>query len=294
METATISRDAERGREEDLSGSPSGPASAPQPPVGSERGGERGILLVSYLASAVVHVLVIVLYSFLGSLARGRAPPGVLNPPPAPEGIEVIRLLEVLADLSEPAPPPAAPERALPAVQPLSPGPLTADPAESTLVEAPDPSTGIPSVAERLRPGEVDERLWRIDPDLIELSDRELARLLLAWTIEELGDSALSAEARARAATDWTYTDSEGKRWGISAGRLHLGDLSIPLPFSFSAPPGSEAARRAWEDAEIARAAASAAARANMQERVKAIRERRDREREEAQTVPPDTTRIRR
>jgi len=265
------------------------PAPSWTPSPHRPRPGDGKILAAGFLASAVFHLLVIVLYS-LRVGEPGPGIPGVAAPRQVPEGIEVIRLVEVPGDLPEPEAPPAAPERATPVVARPAPGPAppaAAAPGDEPVTVAP----GLPPVAERLRPGEADERLWRIDPDLSDLSDQELARLLLAWTIEEMGDSALAAEARARAGTDWTYTDDDGKKWGISQGRLHLGDLTIPLPFFFSPPPGSDAARRAWEDAEIARGAAAAAARENMQDRVRAIRERRDRERELRRPPPPDTTR---
>jgi hypothetical protein len=251
------------------------------------------VRVAALLASAVVHLFLVVLYSRMGG-----GPGTFVSGPPAPAnasvGIEVIRLVEVAGDLPQPEEPASAPERAAP----VPAAPSVAGPAAPPSTAPPDvPPAGVPGlppVAERLRPGEADERLWRIDEDLTVLSDQELARLLLIWTIEEMGDSALAAEARARAGTDWTYTDDEGKRWGISQGRLHLGDLTIPLPFFFSAPPGSDAARRAWEDAEIARGAAAAVARSNMQDRIRAIRERRDREREEATRTRPDTLRSRR
>jgi hypothetical protein len=108
--------------------------------------------------------------------------------------------------------------------------------------------------------------------------------LQLLWTILDMNDSA--AVAAARSAIDWTFTDEDGGRWGVSQGGIHLGDITIPFPFSFGAAPGSEAARRAWMDAEIDRAAGSAAARENLDERIRAIRERLDRLR---QVQPRDT-----
>ena len=78
----------------------------------------------------------------------------------------------------------------------------------------------------------------------------------------------------------------------MSPGKLHLGDLTLPLPFAFGTPVGKrdEANRRVWEWEEIQRGAAAAAARESWKERAQAIRERRDRERAAAR---PDTSRTR-
>jgi hypothetical protein len=151
-----------------------------------------------------------------------------------------------------------------------------------------------PSAAERLRPHLRDARLWRpLDPELNELTLEQRLELELAARITQLNDS-LDAEAEAeRALTDWTYTDSEGKRWGVSPGQIHLGDVTIPLPFGFGIPVGKrdEVARRAWEWEEIQRGAVTGAVRDSWKERAQAIRERRDRERAAAR---PDTSGVRR
>ena len=55
-------------------------------------------------------------------------------------------------------------------------------------------------------------------------------RLRFLARLEVLNDSAAAAAEAAAEATDWTYTDEEGRRWGISPGKLHLGDLTLPLP----------------------------------------------------------------
>ena len=204
----------------------------------------------------------------------------------------MVRILVLPAE--EPAPlaevaaarpdPPVAPTPRVPlGPSPAAPGQAPAAASPETAAgggggEEPSPGDG-PTVAERLGPGEVDARLWILDPEVAALSDEQLTELALLWEIFESADSAAAAEAAARALKEWTFTDSNGKKWGVSDGKLHLGDLTLPLPFAFGAPAGSDAARRAWEDAEIARAAGSAAARANMKERIEAIRRRRDLER---------------
>ena len=86
------------------------------------------------------------------------------------------------------------------------------------------------------------------------------------------------AEA-SRRATDWTYTDDQGRRWGVSPGQIHLGGITIPVPFGFSAPPSADGARRAWQDADVAGQAGRATAAATLKGRAREIRRRRDEER---------------
>jgi hypothetical protein len=148
-----------------------------------------------------------------------------------------------------------------------------------------------PTVAELLRPRAGDLRIWApVDRDLARLSDEEKLRLLLAIEIEAMADSAAILSELARRATDWTYTDSEGKRWGVSPGKIHLGDLTLPMPFGFSAPPGAmeEMNGRIWEWDVINRGAASAETRRAWKDADEAIRRRKEAERR------PDTTRVRR
>jgi hypothetical protein len=137
----------------------------------------------------------------------------------------------------------------------------------------------------------MDARLWTMAPEAARFTPAQLEQLRVLWAILDMNDSLAAAEATARRMTDWTFTDASGGKWGISEGKIHLGDVTLPLPM-FGAPAGSEAAERSWVDREIARGAAAAAARANMNERIKAIRERIDRARRERErALPPDTTR---
>lgn len=142
------------------------------------------------------------------------------------------------------------------------------------------------SPAERMRPEYVVPRLWeRPDPPPEpEKSDFDRVRERVYARIEALNDSlALEGEA-ARRATDWTFTDKDGKKWGISPGQIHLGGVSLPLPIILSPPPDKarEARDRAGKGAEIDRQADRARIRGTFDEQVRATRERRDRERTEA------------
>ena len=141
------------------------------------------------------------------------------------------------------------------------------------------------SAAERLRPHPKDERIWRPpDPALTRLTTKERLQLELAGKIEEWRDSVMAADAADAEATDWTYTDKSGKKWGVSPGELHLGGLTVPLPFNFGTAPGNRDAVKQrteeWED--IRRAASQGAIREGWKERAQAIRARRDKERAQA------------
>lgn len=137
--------------------------------------------------------------------------------------------------------------------------------------------------AERLQPELVDPRLWeRAEaPPPPEKTDFEVARERVYARIDALNDS-LAAEGEAtRRATDWTYTDKDGKKWGVSPGQVHLGGISVPLPFGFSAPPdqAKEARDRAAKAGEIGHQADRARVRGTFDEQAKATRAERDRAR---------------
>jgi len=106
-------------------------------------------------------------------------------------------------------------------------------------------------------------------------------RLRFLAEMEAANDSAALARAREEAATDWTYTDEDGKRWGVSPGKLHLGDLTLPMPFGFgtSVAQRERAEERLWAWDEIQQSAATGAVRNTWKERDKAIRERMDAQR---------------
>jgi len=138
--------------------------------------------------------------------------------------------------------------------------------------------------AERLRPRDVgDPRLWAPLPWVIAdpASPAEEATGHLARRLGVLNDS-LAAEAdAARRASDWTITDKDGKRWGISPEGIHLGGITLPAPI-FGPPMGSDAARRQGEWGEIQGQADRARTRDRFDERARAIRERKDKEREQS------------
>lgn len=263
--------------------SPSGEHSVP----GSKRSRGRRVTVVAFLLSALVHVLAVAIYPLL----VGSPPDGAEARPDderALQGLEVVRIDEV-AQPASPAPP--LPELEAPA-EPVDPEEAEApEEAGPTPERIGPPDRRALTPAEELRPREGDPRLTAPLPEELVTVNREwLAELRLIWALEQLNDSATARAAAAAAAQDWTYTDGDGKKWGISPGKIHLGDITIPMPFSFSAPYDSDAAQQARDDAEILRAAIEAATRETLAERARAIRERKDRDRANGRGA--DTTRV--
>lgn len=243
-----------------------------EPPRGRalRHAGRRGIV-AGLVVSGLAHILLIVLYPFF-TVPHPRDLP-VFTPLPAPESgaIEVVQIVEVVTPEVEDPDDPVEIE--------------TPDDVE-VVVEVPDLEEERPvrfqryrSAAERLRLGRGDPRLWiRVDPSRIAPTPEHLLETELAIAIRDSNDSIAAAIEAAMAATDWTRTDDEGKRWGVSPGKIHLGDITIPLPFGFGPPPdySGDRAEMAFRMADINRAAGTAAVRRSWKERREAMKKRRE------------------
>jgi hypothetical protein len=198
----------------------------------------------------------------------------------------LVNLLELPEDEEPDTPPPPEQER-----EPELAVPTVTVPAIG--VEAPrgvDPTEGplVPTAAERIRPKAGDLRFWApVDPERTALTPEEVMRLQMIAELEILNDSAALAAELERRGTDWTYTDDEGKKWGVSPGKIHLGDLTLPLPFGFgaSAYQRERAEERLWAWDEIERGAATGELLRTWRERDKVIRARMEARRKQ------DTTR---
>lgn len=151
---------------------------------------------------------------------------------------------------------------------------------------AADAEEPVPTAAERLRPRVGDWRLWVLPP----LTERDLTpaereaelRGRLYADIEAYNDSVAAEAARAAEAMDWTVGE-EGNRWGLSPGKIHLGPITLPLPINLGAHPAVQrelgAERAEWE--AIRRQAGQGVLDEAFEERVKAIRERKEQEQAE-------------
>jgi hypothetical protein len=188
----------------------------------------------------------------------------------------------------------------------LTPGPVTAIPQATPGPETQEPSDGVaggqggggkPSLLDRLRPQTVDPRLnggstYSLPPDA---SPAAAVRARVAQTLREYNDSMASEADARRRALDWTIKTKDGKQWGIGPdGKIHLGDITLPA-VAFSPPPGKrdEIRNRNRDWAEIEMQANNEIGRQSFNQRVKAIRARKEREREDkkkaAETTAPIT-----
>ena len=234
------------------------------------RARERRVLWLGLMISALVHLVA------LGWVGGWLEP----DPTPAPRRAEII--------VAEPPGGLRAIEIAEPSATDRPPEPDTPDrpePAEETetMVATAEVPVVVPadsiSAADRLSPRVIDPRLWEpmvILPLELSIEDVE-ARVGAA--IELLSDSALAEAEAAVRARDWTVEDGSGGKWGISPGKLHLGKVTLPLPIWIPLDVDATLEQQRWygldRDLERARILDS------FEERVKAIRERRDRERTE-------------
>ena len=201
---------------------------------------------------------------------RPRPEPLMAEPP---RGMRAIELVEVPEETA-----PNVPEAPEPEPQP-EPEP-TAPPVVARVAADSVPADTL-TAADRLAVRVVDPRLWRpmvLIPREPTLEDVE-ARVGAA--LELLSDSALARAEAAVRARDWTVEDASGGRWGISPGNLHLGKLTLPLPIYFfgGVYPDAEASSQQWY--ELERQLDRARFLESFEDRVQAIRERRDRERDE-------------
>ena len=226
------------------------------------------MLWVGLALSAVIHLLAIGwVGGWLAPAPRTSTEGGVPVILEPPRGMRAVAITEVPSSgVESPEAPTPEPER---------------EPAPRRVVVAETPAAAAPAdeltAADRLAPRVVDPRLWEpmiLMPREPTLSDVE-ARVAAA--VELLSDSALADAERAMRARDWTVTDADGGKWGISPGKLHLGTLTLPLPISF--PEEWDPQQGEWYEleAQVDRTRFLE----SFESRVKAIRERRDRERAE-------------
>ena len=275
----------------------SAPASDTIPPEGSrrppvagrasrprrDRAAEGRVLLAGLIASALIHAGLLLVFRY-STPFDGGSPVDVPTaaPRPASGGTRVVTIRPV-PHAQDRQPAGNAAGRSAPASV-TSPAPDDADPqrtAQATNAPAP-PTTQTPArdrfseAVEALRPRLLDPRLRPGNLDALR-TDHERAALRAYARIHALNDSILAEIERGQRGTDWTWTDEEGRRWGLSPGKLHLGGVEIPLP-AFS--PTADQRERYREWAEIRAQADQGAIDETFVDRVEAIRERRDAERE--------------
>lgn len=238
---------------------------------------ERKALAPALLLSAIIHAAALFLFTFQPEPTEYR-PEG---PPQRLLSIEpAMKALDIAAVAVEATPVEVQLEelrrvREVPPVVPRAYGPPAA--AEPPAAE---PAPAAPADARgRLQYRMGSAEIWRpqapLPPEA--LSADEIVRRRIAGQIGEYNDS-VAGEAAARArATDWTIKGEDGSRWGVSPGQVHLGSVTLPLPFGFSNSPEVAGRVRSWT--EIQQQAERVEGRQIFDDRVKAIRERAEQER---------------
>lgn len=162
---------------------------------------------------------------------------------------------------------------------------ITSQGGESVVPEGNPDATGAGSVAERLRPGFSDPRLYA-DPQAARLrepglSDAERYRQHFQARIDALNDSMYGGSGPN---TDWTTEDGSGRRWGISEEGIHLGPLKIPralVPFPAASGTNQdlqEAREQRQQREEIDRQEVDRERRRALEESNAAARQRRESE----------------
>ena len=236
----------------------------------------RSPLLAGLVASVLLHLLLFLLYPSMREDLRSGLAVSAPSPAAAPSSAtRVVRLapVEEVAD-TEPAEPLERIQPELPDVEALT--AALEDPTANALELLP------PTAAERLRTRYVVPELWApLSPEALALPELAREHLVLNARITEWYDSLAVAASEATLA-DWTYTDSEGKRWGAADGMIYLGDFAIPIPFGFGVSNArrEEVAALMWQWDELIRQGVRMELIESWEERQEAIRRRRDGERE--------------
>lgn len=260
------------------------PRAGPEPPPRRERASTRGAWIAALLISAAVHVLLFVGLRFDRTYTD---PSGtatrivVVRPVP---GTRIEQILPVAGSL--------LPDEPEPAVQPH---PAFTFPTDLPAVRGAPPAADQPALRggaatfrELLNPAVRNREVWRApSPIHTPLDPRAEANSRLSGRLDAYNDSVALAASEAARAVDWTRTDDDGGRWGVSPEGIHLGDITIPIPINMAPGPGKrdEVAGRVRDWGEIQAQGARQEGKETFEERVKAVRERKERERRQQQ--PP-------
>jgi hypothetical protein len=247
---------------------------------------------IGLVASLVVHVALVFFVSRGLYLESPDFESPYLRPNP-PEGIEIVRVRTTTSE-TPPLPSPAPPEEPT-AEETVEPAPeAEPTPIEGGEEEAAEAGEEELTNAERLRPREGDPRLWReIDLTAFErLARTSPADSAVRAILRRYLDSLQLSEEERRRARDWTFGEGD-ERWGISEEGLHLGDITIPIPFGQLLQPSGPLRRELEQELRdleaIQRQEALDQAEEVREERVEEML-RRAREQAEEEEAEEDTT----
>jgi hypothetical protein len=155
----------------------------------------------------------------------------------------------------------------------------------------PDPAralaAGSGSVIERMAPPVGDPQLLGQTNPAPLLTGPAAVRARVADRLVPFNDSIAAEQLAAKRAKDWTVTDQDGKRWGVSPGVMHLKNITLGLsratngatpPDAIVAPPGRReemnARRQIWNEIQLQSTRGEITI--TLDDRVKQIRMRKD------------------
>lgn len=286
-----------RGRAAIPPGTPPG-----TPVVRRDRRRATGALGPALLVSVLVHAVILLGISFeqIDPDPTAASASRIIHIAPAMQAYDIVEVAHDAAPI-EVQVLEGAPLRPQP-VRIVSPRPPAADVVtggEQAAVEPADPRP----VRDRLRYHLNIPQVWRPPSEEIivaEPTPQEIVERRIAAQLGTFNDSVAAEAAAAERASDWTVSDENGGRWGVSPAGIHLGSITIPLGDShFAVAPGRReefAGRiRTWN--ELQDQAVREEAKGEFKDRVRAIEERMSRERaargsgSTPAAPPPDTTR---
>jgi hypothetical protein len=254
-------------------------------PVRERRRDARRVFVIALSVSVLLHLVATLTIRFRIDVLP-YAPPTITVVPAEPVGTRVLEIVPTTG-----------------AAAPITEQLRARDDARTTFVapagdrEPGDPRAGeeqrrIDPVGERLRPRLGHARVWT-EPDATppEPTDDERVRMRIADRLTVYNDSVRAEAEREERATDWTVRDGSGRRWGVSPGRIHLGDITVPAPVALAtAHPMARQEQRArivqWQ--EIRDQAERELVREMFDERARSIRARTEARRDSVITPPPD------
>jgi hypothetical protein len=236
----------------------------------AERQREQRVLVPALVVSAVLHLVLLLTVAFHTNFEPAHPIPQVVTPAePVMRAYDIAAVDAEVASIDVQVREREIQRETAPAERPWVAPQATPVDVDAAGAEA--------TAHERLEYRMGSREIWRpqAPPPAEEVSPEDRVRARVATELQLYNDS-VAAEAAARArALDWTVRDGSGNRWGISEGVLHLGSLRIPVEVPLSEE--LKARDRTWTEIQLqaGRVETSAA----FDERVRAIRERKDQER---------------
>ena len=214
-----------------------------RPQIGRRR--VRRVTLVAFTASVAIHALALALR--FDAAVPDPGPAAVRRAPH--HGSVTTRLIDIVTVPSQPVRDGSARRTLTPALEPRTP---TTDvfvrAGDSPRIGGGEGSDPHDRLVDRILPRSHDPRLLGEPTRAIAPSvDRlDATRTRIGGSIETLNDSTAAAAEADRRIMDWTRTDAQGNRWGISPGTVYLGASQLklcggnfnPADCGFVPPPG--------------------------------------------------------